>query len=104
MLIFVKSINNLIKASLFPLCLKTDDITSIYKKEIIDLVVFYRFYQRYVKRASSKQVSNFLKQFSQSNLSLEKVEISNNYFGKPREVEVVCGENEKFQCLSYRFI
>ena len=65
------------------------------KREIIDLVVLYRFCQRYVKRAYSKH-SNFLKQFSQSNLSLEKVEISNNYFGKPREVEVVCGENEKF--------
>lgn len=74
------------------------------KREIIDLVLLYRFCQRYVKRAYSKQVSNFLKQFSQSNLSLEKVEISNNYFGKPREVEVVCEENEKFQCLSYRFI
>ena len=29
---FLKSINNLIKTSLFPSCLKIDDITSIYKK------------------------------------------------------------------------
>ena len=67
------SINNSIKSSLFPSCLKTADITPIYKKGKKDLkdnyrpVSIYRFYQSCMKKACSSKYPNFSKIFSQKN-------------------------------------
>ena len=72
------SITSSIKSSFFQSCLKTTDITFIYKKRIKDLKdnyrpVFYRFCQSYMKEVCLSKYPRFLKIFSQkANVDLGK--------------------------------
>ena len=80
------SINSSIK-SLFPSCLKTADVTPIYRKGKRDLKNNYRpasilpgFCQSYIKEACSSKYPNFLKIFSQkTNVDSAKATSHSNF-------------------------
>ena len=89
-----KSINNLIKSSLFPSYLKSGDITPIYKKRKKDFKEIYGpgsilpVLSKLYEKRFLKQMLSFLKSLSQSHVASENVTTGNNAFCS--EVEEVC--------------